>query len=82
MGSKTIPPGNVVPFPAPKRSHRAPARAPDPQDNRDHGPSPEESLRVMRAFVRIKDRQLRDEMIEMLEGASRTRGQASSPRKE
>ena len=83
MGSKTIIPlGNVVRFPAPERRQAAPARAPVPQDSWDHGPSPEESLRIMRAFVRIKNRQLRGELIEMLEGASHAREQAPSPRKE
>jgi hypothetical protein len=40
-------------------------------DSNDHGPSPDESLRVMRAFVSIKNRKLRASLIEMLEGASR-----------
>jgi hypothetical protein len=35
----------------------------------------------MRAFVGIKNRQLRADLIEMLEGVSRTRGQAPSPKK-
>jgi len=83
MGSKTIIPlGKVVQFPAPERRQAARAHPVLPQDSWDHGPSPEESLRIMRAFVRIKNRQLRGELIDMLEGASRTRGQAPSPRKE
>ena len=81
MGSKTIIPlGNIVQFPA--RERRQAACPSLPQESWDHGPSPEESLRIMRAFVRIKNRQLRGELIEMLEGASRTRGPAPSPRKE
>jgi hypothetical protein len=73
MDTKTsIPRGNVVRFPE-RRPATAPALA---QDIWDHGPSPEESLRIMRAFVGIKNRQLRADLIETLEGASRTRGQA------
>jgi hypothetical protein len=76
MDSKTtIPRGNVVRFPAHER-RRAAAAAPLAQDLWDHGPSPEESLRIMRAFVGIKNRQLRADLIEMLEGASRAGGQA------
>ena len=79
MDSNTkIPLGNVVRFPAPERRNRAPGGA---HDSWDHGPSPEESLRIMRAFVGIKNRQLRADLIEMLEGVSRTRGQAPSPKK-
>ena len=76
MDNKTaLPRGNVVRFPTQERRHAtaAPALA---QDVWDHGPSPEESLRIMRAFVGIKNRQLRADLIEMLEGASRARGQA------
>jgi hypothetical protein len=83
MDSKTrIPLGNVVRFPAQTRRRAAPAAAKLVQDSWDHGPSPEESLRIMRAFVGIKNRQLRAELIEMLEGASRTRGQTPGSRKE
>jgi len=39
----------------------------------DNGPSTDESLRLMRAFVRIKNRELRADLITMLEGASRRR---------
>lgn len=82
MGSKTtIPLGNVVHFPLPER-RRGPAATAFAHDSWDHGPSPEESLRIMRAFIGIKNRQLRTDLIEMLEGASRTRGQAPDPRKE
>jgi len=77
MGSKTkLPLGNVVQFPPPERRHGAPGGAALARDTWDHGPSPEESLRIMRAFVGIKNRRLRADLIEMLEGASRTRGQA------
>jgi hypothetical protein len=77
MDSKTtIPRGNVVRFPAQQRRHGTAAAPALAQDIWDHGPSPEESLRIMRAFVGIKNRQLRADLIEMLEDASRTRGQA------
>jgi hypothetical protein len=87
MDSKTsIPLGNVVRFPAQERRRAAPAAAATAtnlaQDTWDHGPSPDESLRIMRAFVGIKNRKLRADMIEMLEGASRTRGQAPAPGKD
>jgi hypothetical protein len=84
MDSKTrIPLGNVVRFPAQERRRAVPAAATNlAQDTWDHGPSPDESLRIMRAFVGIKNRQLRAELIEMLEGASHTRGQAPGSRKE
>src|SRR5689334_5562610 len=79
IDSKTsIPLGNVVRFPTSGRRHGATLAA----EVWDHGPSPEESLRIMRAFVGIKNRQLRAELIEILEGASRTRGQAPGSRKE
>jgi hypothetical protein len=83
MDSKTrIPLGNVVRFPAPERRRGAVAGAALAHDSWDHGPSPEESLRIMRAFVGIKNRQLRADLIEMLEGASRTRGHAPKQSKD
>jgi hypothetical protein len=83
MDSKTtIPRDNVVRFPAQERRHAATASPALAQDTWDHGPSPEESLRIMRAFVGIKNRQLRAHLIEMLEGASRTRGQAPNQSKD
>jgi hypothetical protein len=84
MDNKTsIPLGNVVRFPSPGRRPAVSAAATAlAHDNWDHGPSPQESLRIMRAFVGIKNRQLRADLIEMLEGASRTRGQAPNPSKE
>jgi hypothetical protein len=84
MATKTsIPLGNVVRFPAQERRRAAPAAVNNlAADSWDQGPSPEESLRIMRAFVGIKNRQLRADLIEMLEGASRTRGQAPAPAKE
>jgi hypothetical protein len=82
MDSKTrIPLGNVVRFPSPERRHGVVGGAAVAHDSWDHGPSPEESLRIMRAFVGIKNRQLRADLIEMLEGVSRTRGQAPGPKK-
>ena len=77
MDSKTkLPLGNVVRFPSPERRHGAPSGTALAHDSWDHGPTPEESLRIMRAFVGIKNRQLRADLIAMLEGASRTRGRA------
>jgi hypothetical protein len=75
-----LPAGNVIPFPRSERNGwmvdpRA-GGALGGDANGDHGPSPEESLRLMRAFVGIKNRRLRADLITMLEGASRTRGQA------
>ncbi len=82
MDDKTpIPSGNVVPFPfEDRRKTRSDCSA--VADSWDHGPSPEESLRVMRAFVAIKNRALRENLTEMLEDASRARGQMPSPAKE
>jgi hypothetical protein len=77
-----IPLGNVVRFPSQERGHAIPAASSVAQDSWDHGPSPEESLRIMRAFVGIKNRKLRADLIEMLEGASRARGQAPGPNKD
>ena len=77
MDSKTkLPLGNVVRFPARERRHGALGGTTLAYEIWDHGPSPEESLRIMRAFVGIKNRQLRTDLIAMLEGASRTRGKA------
>jgi hypothetical protein len=82
MDSKTsVPLGNVVRFPSQERTHAAPACSTVAEDSWDYGPSPEESLRIMRAFVGIKNRKVRTDLIEMLEGASRTRGQAPGPGK-
>jgi hypothetical protein len=82
MDNKTkIPLGNVVRFPTPERRRGAMAGTALAHDSWDHGPSPEESLRIMRAFVGIKNPQLRADLIDMLEGASRTRGQAPGPKK-
>ena len=76
-----LPPCNVVPFRSDER-RAVGDRVPIAPESWDHGPSPEESLRIMRAFVGIKNRKLRADMIEMLEGASRTRGQAPAPGKD
>ena len=67
---------NIVPFPGEERARRATEREKAVPESLDHGPSPEESLRIMRAFVGIKSRKVRKHLIDMLEGASRTRGQA------
>ena len=78
--SSPIPSSNVIPFPRPERNSSMADRdaggALGGDANGEHGPSPEESLRLMRAFVGIKNRQLRADLITMLEGASRTRGRA------
>ncbi|HYW60961.1 MAG TPA: hypothetical protein VE909_10575 [Xanthobacteraceae bacterium] len=72
-----LPPGKIVPFPTGDRRKRAPDNENMIPESFDHGPSPEESLRIMRAFVGIKNRTIRANLIEMLEGASRIRGQAT-----
>jgi len=78
MDSDTkIPSGNIVPFPMDERRKRMADNENTVPESLDHGPSPEESLRIMRAFVGIKNRQIRANLIEMLEGASRIRGQAT-----
>ena len=83
MDPKTpIPLGNVVRFPSRERRSAAHGGSAAAQETWDHGPSPEESLRIMRAFVGIKNRKLRADMIEMLEGAQRTRGQAPGSSKD
>jgi hypothetical protein len=76
-----LPPCNVVPFRSDER-RAVGDRVSVAAESWDHGPSPEESLRIMRAFVGIKNRKLRADMIEMLEGASRTRGKAPAPGKD
>jgi hypothetical protein len=76
-----LPPCNVVPFRSDER-RAVGDRVSVVPESWDHGPSPEESLRIMRAFVGIKNRKLRADMIEMLEGASRTRGKAPAPGKD
>ena len=72
-----LPPGKIVPFPTDDRRKRLADNENMIPESFDHGPSPEESLRIMRAFVGIKDRTIRANLIEMLEGASRIRGQAT-----
>jgi hypothetical protein len=82
MDDKTkLPSHNVVPFRSEDRRKRGDSGK-MVADSWDHGPSPEESLRVMRAFVAIKDRTLRANLTAMLEDASRVRGQIPSPAKE
>jgi hypothetical protein len=77
--SISVPSSNVLPF-APKERRKAPREGgKGAADSCDHGPSPEESLRVMRAFVGIKNRKLRQKLINMLEGAQRGPMQASEP---
>lgn len=63
---------NVIPFPTPNGDKSA--AAVEGENGYDHGPAPEESLRLMRAFVGIKNKTLRADLISMLEGAARVRG--------
>jgi len=74
------PPSNIVRFPTRRRDGSAADRNAVPAgslgESCDHGPSTEESLRLMRAFVRIKSRHLRADLISMLERAAGTRGMA------
>jgi hypothetical protein len=74
MDSK--PTSNIVPFPTDDRKKRVADGDEVVQDSLDRGPSPEESLRMMRAFVAIKNRTVRENLIVMLEGASRKRDKA------
>ena len=64
-----LPSATVLPFPAKERSGSVSV------DPWDHGPSPEESLRLMSAFVAIRNKHLRENLTEMLEDASRACGQ-------
>jgi hypothetical protein len=74
-----VPSSNVLPF-APEERRKAPRDGGKvAADSWDHGPSPEESLRIMRAFVGIKNRKLRQKLIDMLEDAQRGPMQASEP---
>jgi hypothetical protein len=72
----------VLPFLAESRRRQPGDRHTGAQDGCDHGPSPEESLRVMRAFVGIKNRKVRENLIDILEGASQPRAQISRPAEE
>jgi hypothetical protein len=62
---------NVIPFPTPDSDK--PATAVDGKNGYDHGPAPEESFRLMRAFVGIKNKTLRADLIAMLEDAAQAR---------
>jgi len=76
MDSDTrLPTATIVPFPIERK--RVADNENTLPENVDHGPSPDESLRMMRAFVGIKNRKTRANLIEMLEGASRVREQAT-----
>jgi hypothetical protein len=74
-----IPSSNVLPFPREDRKKVPGDVGNAAADNCDHGPSPEESLRIMRAFVGIKNRKLRESLIDMLEGALRRPVQTPEP---
>ena len=71
-----IPYGNILPFPSGDRKKRGTDGESPAAESLDHGPSPEESLRMMRAFVGIKNQKVRENLIEMLEDASRMREKA------
>ncbi len=78
--------GNIIPFPAEGRCKLPIRRCPGDGDPNardvDQGPSPDESLRLMRAFVAIKDKTLRTGLIDMIEATSRAREQAPARGKE
>jgi hypothetical protein len=74
-----IPSSNVLPFLAEDRRKSRGDVGIAAADSCDHGPSPEESLRIMRAFVGIKNRKLRESLIHMLEGALRGPAQTPEP---
>lgn len=78
----TIPSGNVVRFPSEDRTRARTDGSKRIAENCDHGPSPEESLRIMRAFVAIKNRTVRASLTEMIEDASRPRGYGPTPAKD
>jgi hypothetical protein len=74
MGSDSEPLyGSIIPFPSGDRKKRGADGESSAAESIDQGPSPEESLRMMRAFVAIKSKQMRESLIEMLEDASRAR---------
>jgi hypothetical protein len=79
MDNIRVPPSNVLPFAPEGRKRAAPDGGKAVPDTFDHGPSPEESLRIMRAFVGIKNRKLRQKLIDMLEGAQRGPARTSEP---
>jgi hypothetical protein len=79
MGNIGVPASNVLPFAAEDRKRAALDGGKVALDTFDHGPSPEESLRIMRAFVGIKNRKLRQKLIDMLEDAQRGPAQISEP---
>jgi hypothetical protein len=72
--------GNVLPFEPGERKKKTPgAGAPTTADWADNGPSPEESLRMMRAFLGIKNRKSRQNLIDLIEGVSQARVPAPEP---
>jgi hypothetical protein len=80
MGDDTkIPSDNVLPFPLESCKRSSASGDNVAAEGSDHGPSPEESLRIMRAFVGIKNRKLRENVIEMLEDASHARAPMPGP---
>jgi len=70
---------NVLPFRAPKRRKGSGARDLTTPDWTYGGPSPEESLRMMRAFLGIKNWKSRESLIALVERVSQSRGQMPEP---
>jgi hypothetical protein len=79
MDNIRVPSSNVLPFAPENRRRVASDGGKAALDTFDHGPSPEESVRIMRAFVGIKNRKLRQKLIDMLEDAQRGPAQISEP---
>jgi hypothetical protein len=71
--------GNVLPFQPAERKKNSGACAATTADRPDNGPSPEESLRMMRAFLGIKNRKSRQDLIDLIEGVSQARVPAPEP---
>ena len=73
------PTSNVLPFqPDERRTDGGPCAAAT-GDWLDNGPSPDESLRMIRAFLGIKNKKPRENLLELLEGVLRSPGQAAGP---
>jgi hypothetical protein len=78
MDDKT-PASNVLPFHPDERRKDRGSCADATGDWIDNGPSPDESLRMIRAFLGIKNKRSRENFLELLEGVSRSPGQAAGP---
>lgn len=79
MGDTPRATSNVLPFHLEDRKKSPGACAAATGDWVDSGPSPDESLRMIRAFLGIKNRKSRENMIELLEGVSRSAAPAPGP---